>query len=262
MKVEMEKYVELLNSKNYSECTRALYIDGMKNYIRHGFNEIDLADERRYIDMLKKEGKKATTVNARIASLNVYNKFAGLNIIDGVKIVKEPFEVDGMDIGDYQYMLDRLLKDGKYHWYMITKVLAGTGMRIGEAMGVTFGDIRRGACQVYGKGGKQRTVYFSHYLQENLHLYMKDKKDDEKLIPYTKAYVRTAYRNIKRRYNIRVKNNPHEYRHFFARQMFDAVQDLVLIKGLLGHESLNTTSEYVKKTQTVAMQKYAFAQSW
>lgn len=262
MKVDFEEFKELLNAKPYSQCTRTLYVDGMRDYTRHGFTEINLSDERKYVEMLKTEGKKAATVNARIAALNVYNKKAGIASMEGVKVVKEPFAVDGMDIEDFHYMLDRLLKDGKYHWYMITKVLAGTGMRIGEAMSVTFGDIRRGACQVYGKGGKQRTVYFSHSLQENLHLYMKGKKDDEKLIPYSKHYVRTAYRNIKRRYDIKVKNNPHEYRHFFARQMYEVIQDLALIKGLLGHESINTTSCYIQKTQKRAMTMYAKAQGW
>lgn len=262
MKIEVEKYVEMLQTKNYSECTRKLYQSGIEDYIRHGFDSISIQEERVYIEMLKKEGKKARTVNARIYALNSYNKWVGLEIIEGVKIADEPFSVNGMDMNDYHYMLDSLLKDGKYQWYIITKVLAGTGMRIGEAMSVTYGDIRKGCCTVYGKGNKERVVYFSHGLQETLYMYIKDKSDDEKVIPYSINYVRTAYGNIKKRYGLSVNNNPHEYRRFFARQMYESTHDVALVKGLLGHESVNMTNHYIKKTQNQAMTLYVKAQNW
>ena len=122
--------------------------------------------------------------------------------------------------------------------------------------------IKRGYATVWGKGGKERTVFFSHTLRETLYLYTKDKPDEEKMIPYGPHYVREALRRIKKRYGLKCKINPHEYRHFFAREMYDQTKDEALIKGLLGHESIATTSHYIKKTSKQAMRMMARNQTW
>lgn len=262
MNLELEAFKNYLVSKNYSPCTCKAYMDGIEDYLRHGFTTISTPEEINYRETLKAEGKKAHTVNLRIAAINTYNRLVGLPLIEQVKINQDPFAVDGMDLDDYYYMLDCLLKDGKYKWYVVVKVLAATGMRIGEASSVTIGDIRRGSCTVFGKGGKERTIYFPHTLQESLFMFIKDKADTDKLIPYGLQYVRTALQNIKRRYGLKCKVSPHEFRRFFSRQMYEATHDAALVKGLLGHESLNMTTHYIKKTQKQALYMYARAQNW
>lgn len=262
MKEEMETFKNYLGGKEYSPCTFKAYVDGVEDYIRHGFTDFSNATEIKYKETLKAEGKSAKTINARISALNAYNRMVGLPVLKSVKINEDPFATNGMDLEDYFGLLENLLADGKYHWYVIVKLLAGTGMRIGEAASVTYGDIRKGHCMVYGKGGKPRTIWFSHTLKETLYLYIKGKPDDEKVIPYTAHYVRTALGHIKKRYNMTCNVSPHEYRRLFARQMFETTNDLSLVKGLLGHESLNMTSHYVKKTQKQAMVMYAKVQNW
>ena len=262
MKIDLNGFKKYLDSKSYSECTKTAYIEGVKSYIRHGYKEVSVELENEFRERLKTEGQKARSVNARVYAMNAYNKWVGLPVIEAVKINEDPFAVNGMDLEDYYKLLDLLLRDEKFHWYIIIKTLASTGMRIGEASRVTFGDIRRGFAVVYGKGGKQRTIYFSHQLQETLYMYIKDRADDELLIPYSLTYVRTAMNNIRKRYKLTVKTNPHEYRRFFARQMYESTHDAALLKGLLGHESINMTTHYIKKTQKQAMSLYARAQNW
>ena len=262
MKVDLVGFEKHLRGKHYSECTIRAYMDGVRDYVKHGFQTISETEEHLYKEMLKAENFKAKTVNIRIFALNAYNKWAGLPVLESVKINEDPFAVNGMDLEEYYSLLDHLLKDKKYHWYIIIKTLASTGMRIGEASTVTFGDIRRGYCSVFGKGGKERTIYFSHSLQETLYMYIVNKRDDELLIPYSMTYVRTALNNIKKRYHMTCICSPHEYRRLFARQMFESTHDVALIKGLLGHESVNMTTHYIKKTQKQAMKLYSRAQNW
>ena len=260
--LRLDEFATHLNGIDYSPMTRNLYIDGLRDYHRHGFKEITPENEFAYRDMLISEGKKGATVNARIHALNAYNRWIGLPTLKTIRVNEDAFIKDGMELADFHRLVDRLLQDGKYHWYITVKLLASTGMRVGEATQVRYGDFRKGACTVYGKGQKPRTVYFSHSLRETLFLYTKDKSDDERMIPYDPHYVREALRRIKLRYGIVCKTSPHEYRRFFAREMYDATQDIALLKGLLGHENLKTTSHYIKKTESQAMKLFARSQNW
>jgi len=260
--IDIKKYKEFLDGCDFSACTKRTYLDSVRSFIMHGFEEWTPQNAVAYKNMLIAENKKPRSINVMIASLNHYAKWQGQKGIKGVKINDEPFAVNGMEIDDFHNLIDHLLADGKYHWYIALKVLAGTGMRIGEATQVTYGDFKRGYATVWGKGGKERTVFFSHTLRETLYMYVAGKPENEHVIPYNPHYVREAFRRIKNRYGIKCKTNPHEYRHFFAREMYDQTKDVALLKGLMGHESIATTSHYIKKTSKQAMRMYAHAQNW
>ena len=258
----LKTFKDWLDTKDYSDCTYNCYLGGIKDFFAHGFTEITVENELAYRQALINEHKKGNTVNIRIHALNMYNKLVGLPRVNLVKLNREPFAINGMEIEDYQQILNKLLETDKYKWYVAIKLLATTGMRIGEATGVTYGDLRRGYAIVYGKGRKERTVYFSQALKETLYLYIKDKPDDEKIIPHSPHYVRNAFSRIKRRCGLNCKTSPHEYRRFFSREMYEITKDVSLIQGLLGHESIATTSNYVKPTHKNAMNKYYRSQNW
>lgn len=258
----LDDFTFYLHGKDYSPDTMKAYINGMRCFYSHGFTDVSYDNAILFRNMLKQEGKSAKTINLMLCSVNHYLRWTGQNTVKVVKENDSPFADNGMELEDFHHLVECLLRDRKYHWYVVVKLLASTGMRIGEAMSVTYGDFRKGYCTVFGKGDKERTVYFSHLLRETLFMYIKDKADTEHMIPYSKNYVRTAFRNIKRRYKLDFNNSPHEFRRFFARQMYETTHDEALIKGLLGHENIKTTSHYIKKTRRRAFEMYAYAQNW
>lgn len=261
--IKLKEFTEYLDGCDYSKITRRAYVDGVRSFIIHGFEEWTPQNVTAFREMLVAERKKPRTINLMVHALNTYAKWEGLEErVKGVKINDEPFAINGMEIDDFHNLVDRLLADGKYHWYIALKLLAGTGMRIGEAIQVTYGDFKKGYAKVWGKGGKERTVFFSHTLRETLYMYLIDKSDSDRLIPYGTHYVREAFRRIKYRYNVACKTNPHEYRRFFAREMFDQTKDIALLKGLMGHSNISTTSQYIVKTSSQALRMYAHAQTW
>ena len=261
--LKLDEFENYLEAKDYALDTKRTYLYGMRCYWAHGFTEVNLQNGLLFRQMLIAEGKRPKTINILIFSLNVYAKWAGLNIyIKDLRVNDDPFVKDGMDLDDYHRLIDSLLRDGNYKWYVVIKLLAATGMRIGEAIQVTYGDLRRGHCSIIGKGGKSREVFFSHILQETLYSYTMHKPDDEKIISCKKNFVRQAFTRIKNRYGFKFSLSPHDLRRFFARQMFEATGDIVLIKGLLGHESVRTTSLYVRKTHKRALELYSRAQNW
>ena len=111
--LQLDEFAQHLNSLDYSECTRVLYMDGLKDYHRHGFNEVSIQDEYKYRDMLIAEGKKGKTVNARIHALNSYNRWLGLPIIKEIKVNEEDeYLTTGID-GRYcsEYIIDYFEND-------------------------------------------------------------------------------------------------------------------------------------------------------
>ena len=258
----LAEFTSHLDTLDYSPRTRSHYVDGLKDYHAHGFLELTTENELAYKAMLIAEGKKGNTVNARIHALNAYNRWIGLPPIKTIKVNEEPFAVNGMELEDYQKLVDGLLADGKYQWYIAIKLLASTGVRIGEAVQITYGDFRKGSCMVYGKGRKPRIVYFSHTLKETLYLYIKDKPDTEKMIPYDPHYIRSAFSRMSKRYGLTCQSSPHEFRRLFSRELYESTKDPALVKGLLGHENLKTTYKYIKPTQRTALRQYAKVQNW
>lgn len=260
--LKYEEFKGFLDTQDYSDCTRKAYLYGLSSYKAHGFEDITVENELKFKQMLIEERKKPKTINLIIHSLNAYNRWIGLPTIKEVRANDEPFAENGMELEDFHWFVDQLLQERNYHWYIITKLLAGTGLRIGEAVQVTYGDFRRGQCTVLGKGKKLRTVYFSHVLRETLYMFIKDKSDDEKMIPHSPSYVRNRYLRFKKQYGCKFQLHPHEFRHFFARQMFEATGDITLLKGLLGHESEEQTSLYIRKTHSHAQNLYSRVQNW
>lgn len=260
--IDLEKFEEYLDKKDYSQCTKEIYKCGILDYLKHGFNEVSFQNISTYRSKLMAENKKGRTINTRMSALTAYNRMVGFPQVDGVDINEDPFAVNAMEIDDFHELIDNLLKDGNYQWYVIVKFLASTGLRIQEACSVTVKDLKNGYATVFGKGRKMRTVYFSHNLQESLFIYIKEMKDEDKIIPFDPHQCRNRLGYYKNKYHIKCKTSPHEYRRFFAREMYENTHDLALIKGLLGHASVNTTSHYIKKTQKEAMRMYSRSQTW
>ena len=64
----------------------------------------------------------------------------------------------------------------------------------------------------------------------------------------SERYVREIVNKLVRKAGLDIKVSPHTVRHTFATDMLEGGSDLVTVKELLGHESLNTTSIYTHVT--------------
>ena len=110
--------------------------------------------------------------------------------------------------------------------------------------------------KVLGKGSKERIVVFGNHTKEALNDYLNRgrrqvdfhgspylflNKDGNRL---STRYVRKIIDDIIVKASIEHHVSPHMLRHTFATGMLNNGADLVSVKDLLGHESLNTTSIY------------------
>ena len=110
-----------------------------------------------------------------------------------------------------------------------------------------------------GKGSKERYVFYNNTTKEVLKKYLVVRKKlqkkandylllNDKGTPIKEASVRKIIQTTLMKCGIKSKITPHTFRHTFATDLLNQGLDLVNVKELLGHASLNTTSIYTHIT--------------
>ena len=138
-------------------------------------------------------------------------------------------------------------------------MLASTGMRVGEMVLLNRDDIdfSERECVVFGKGDKERMVYFDARAKLHLQEYLDSRTDDNPALFVT---LRAPHERIKiggiehrlremgRRLNI-PKVHPHKFRRTLATMAIDKGMPIEQVQHLLGHQSLDTTLQYAMVNQ-------------
>ncbi len=141
----------------------------------------------------------------------------------------------------------------------IIDMLASTGMRVGELVSLNKADVdfQNRECIVFGKGAKERPVYFDAKTKIHLQNYLNSRTDDNNALfvsrnkPFKRleiSGVEVTLRNLGRKLNI---NNvhPHKFRRTLATQAIDKGMPIEQVQKLLGHQKIDTTLEYAMVDQ-------------
>ena len=142
----------------------------------------------------------------------------------------------------------------------IIDMLASTGMRIGEMVRLNRGDINYNEreCVVFGKGDKERVVYFDARTKLHLLDYLDSRTDDNPALfvslraPYERMKIggiETRLREIGKRLNM-VKVHPHKFRRTLATMAIDKGMPIEQLQRLLGHQRIDTTLQYAMIKQS------------
>jgi integrase/recombinase XerD len=148
--------------------------------------------------------------------------------------------------------------------WMAIDLLTSTGMRVSEASDFRCGDIRAGYGQsaVFvrnGKGGKSRTVEVPESLKKHLKSFLSWKAkigenvgdDDYLLVGQRGPWTAQAIQQVVKKYLKQLGlyepgKSVHSLRHSFAVEVYKAEKDLLAVKKLLGHSSIQTTMIYAQ----------------
>ena len=156
---------------------------------------------------------------------------------------------------------------------LIIELLYATGVRVSELVNIKIKDINREEklIKVLGKGNKERMVIYNNHTKKALYTYLKDgynyfnKKSSEYLIlnkngnKLSERYIREIINKKVSQASLDIKISPHTLRHTFATDILENGADLMTVKELLGHESLNTTSIYTHITNEQIKKTYNLA---
>lgn len=136
----------------------------------------------------------------------------------------------------------------------IIDLLYSTGMRVGELVNLDIEDINfeERECIVYGKGEKERRVYFDAKAKLHLQNYINSRTDDNPALfvtldkPFNRlkiSGVEIRLRELGRRLNI-TRIHPHKFRRTMATRAIDKGMPIEQVQKILGHSQIDTTMHY------------------
>ena len=251
------KFRHFLMHQNLSENTVNSYVFTVGHFFVN-YQEITKKNLLAYKGMLV-EKYKAKTVNLRIQGINKYLEFIkrDKDKLKFVKIQQKSYLENVISNADYEFFKNQLKKDKNYDWYFVVRFLGATGARVSELLQIKVEHVKMGYIDLYTKGGKIRRIYIAKRLQNEAINWLESKQKDSGYIFCNKRGERLTTRGIAHQLKelaIKYKMNPlviypHSFRHRFAKNFLDKYNDLALLADLMGHESIETTRIYLRRTR-------------
>lgn len=136
----------------------------------------------------------------------------------------------------------------------IIDLLYSTGIRVGELVNLNISDVdlEQRECIVFGKGDKERRVYFDAKAKVHLKTYLESRKDENPALfvtldaPYDRlkiSGVEIRLRSLGRLLSIE-RIHPHKFRRTMATRAIDKGMPIEQVQKILGHSQIDTTMQY------------------
>lgn len=249
-------------------------IQAMLDELEIGVKEIGTEDIREYLTdyQQRKQSSKVTIDNIR----RILSSFFSW-LEDEDYILKSPVRrihkvKTGTNIKEtYSDEALELMRDScvELRDLAMIDMLASTGMRVGEMVLLNRDDIdfNERECVVFGKGDKERIVYFDARTKIHLQNYLQSRNDSNPALfvslqaPHNRMKIggiEVRLRNLGKSLGI-PKVHPHKFRRTLATMAIDKGMPIEQLQQLLGHKRIDTTLQYAMVKQSnvkIAHRKY------
>lgn len=252
----MKEFKNFLLHQNLSKNTIDSYTTAVDIYLKD-FEEITKQNLLAFKAVLV-DKYKGKTVNLRIQGINKYLEFLGKDKLKlkYIKIQQKTYLENVISDADYEFFKTRLLKDKNYEWYFVIRFLAATGSRVSELIQFKYEHLSRGYIDLYTKSGKIRRIFIPKKLRTKaLEYYSSINRNDGYLFlnkegrQITTRGIAHQLKALAEKYNMNLNVvYPHSFRHRFAKNFLEKRKDIALLADLMGHESIETTRIYLRKT--------------
>ena len=269
-KVQPDMVAAFVSAKRIEGCsekTLAYYsktIVAMIETIGKTVQQISTEDLRQYLTeyQINRKSSKVTIDNIRRILASFYSWLEDedyiikspvrrIHKVKTAKLVKDTYSDETLEL-----MRDNCdsLRD-----LAIIDLLASSGMRIGEMVALNRDDINfnERECVVFGKGNRERLVYFDARTKIHLQNYLDSRTDSNLALfvtlraPYKRIQiggVELRLRELGRRLSI-PKVHPHKFRRTLATSAIDKGMPIEQVQQLLGHQKIDTTMHYAMVKQ-------------
>ncbi len=252
----MDNFKNFLIRQNLAPNTISAYLVAVRDFFSK-YDEITKKNLLLFKTYLI-ENYKSKSVNLKIQAINRYLDFIKKPELKlkYVKIQQQLFLENVISDADYTYFKNRLKKDGHMLWYFVVRYLACTGARISELRKIKVEHVKKGYIDIYTKGGKTRRIYIPIKLVKESLIWFEEIGLESGYIflnrygeQLTARGISQQLKNFAIKYGIDPKVvYPHSFRHRFAKNFLEKYNDIALLADLMGHESIETTRIYLRKT--------------
>lgn len=269
----LSSYKNYLLERDISKNTISAYITDIQKFFdwHKGQGEDDISkiimqDLVDYRDYLIENNCSVNTVNRKIIAMNkfidyLYNTDVLQRSIKA-KIIKKnaPDEFKGLTEEDFKRLRREIHRNGTLRDILIFELLAHTGIRVSELVGLTLEDItirdRESYISIIGKGNKSRKISLKPEVRNLIKEYLKKRPlTKEKYLFQSQrgSLTRTAVFRILKGYGKRkgIDVNPHSLRHTLARKLLES-NEITTVQKILGHSCIETVRLYTQQTQEKA----------
>ena len=265
----MDMFISAKRIEGCSERTLSYYkatIEHMLSIIVTPLRQVNTDDLRAYLAeyQLINNCSKTTVDNIR---RNLSSFFSWLEAED--YIIKSPIRrIHKIRTGSKvketlsEECIERL-RDSCLHIRDLAMIdfLYSTGIRVGELVNLNIGDINfeERECIVYGKGNKQRKVYFDAKAKVHLKRYLEQRNDYNEALfvtldsPFERlkiSGVEIRLRKLGRLASLEQRVHPHKFRRSMATRAIDKGMPIEQVQKLLGHQQIDTTMHYAMVNQS------------
>lgn len=252
------KYKSFLSHQDLAANTVRSYVWTVTRFL-YKYKEVTRENLLAYKGYLV-EHHKPQTVNLRLQALNKYLEFIKKEKLKMrfVKVQQKNFLENVISDADYKFFKTKLKKDGLTSWYFVVWFLTATGARVSELLQIKAEHVQQGYLDIYSKGGKLRRLYIPKALRSEAMNWLKQQGLNSGYIFLNRFGERITARGIAQQLKLFAKKYgintavvyPHSFRHRFAKNFLDRFNDLALLADLMGHESIETTRIYLRRTAT------------
>lgn len=253
MLTEFEQY---LVKSNLAKNTVGSYLWTVDYFLKK-YNVVNKRNLLTYKGYLTENFKPQTT-NLRLQAMNKYLEFCGKDKLKMkfIKVQQKGFLENVISDADYKFLKTSLKKDGYDEWYFIVWFMAATGARVSELLQIKAEHVAAGYLDIYSKGGKMRRLYIPKKLCDEAGKWLEKRNVTSGYLFTNRLGERLTTRGIAiqlkhyaEKYGInREVVYPHSFRHRFAKNFLDRFNDIALLADLMGHESIETTRIYLRRT--------------
>lgn len=273
---ELNDYINYLKiNRNYSLYTIKNYELDITDFINFcndkkiKINKVKYDEVKAYLLILHNKKYKSSTISRKLSSIrNFYsylydNEVVDKNIFKNLPSPKKdrklPKFVTGDDIDILFSIPDTSSALGQRN-RLILEMLYSTGIRVSELCNIKINDIdfNNKSIKILGKGSKERIVLYGDICDKILKMYLDDGrnillngKNNEYLIVGLNRKESLSTRSVEliiddiiRKASLNKNVTPHVFRHTFATHLLNEGCDILIVKELLGHSSLDTTGIY------------------
>lgn len=263
----VEAFISAKRIEGCSEKTLSYYqktIETMIVSIGKKPQRITTDDIRQYLTIyqMQRKSSKVTIDNIRRILATFYSWLEDedyivkspvrrIHKVKTAKVIKDTYTDEALEL-----MRDNC---GSLRDLAIIDLLASSGMRVGELVSLNRDDINfnERECVVFGKGNKERLVYFDARTKIHLQNYLNNRTDDDPALfvtlrtPYKRLQIggiEMRLRQLGKKLSI-PKVHPHKFRRTMATSAIDKGMPIEQVQQLLGHQKIDTTMHYAMVKQ-------------